>query len=201
MMIVTDILNVEQQLDGIEGVIFDLDDTLYSEREYVQSGYRKIAEWLENPIIEDRLWEVFLRGGKAIDEVIELPKRAAALQIYRNQMPEIHLYPGVREMLERIAMCKKVGIITDGRPEGQRNKIAALHLDALVDDIIVTDELGGVQYRKPCSIAFSTLQKCWQLPFERMVYIGDNPRKDFQACEQLGMRWIYFKNSAGLYSV
>jgi FMN phosphatase YigB (HAD superfamily) len=46
----------------------------------------------------------------------------------------------------------KVGIITDGRPEGQRNKLEALGLD--VDDVIITDELGGIQFRKPCDIAF-----------------------------------------------
>ena len=38
----------------------------------------------------------------------------------------------------------KVGIITDGRPEGQRNKLESLGLD--VDDVIIMDELGGVQF-------------------------------------------------------
>lgn len=44
MVIITNILEVEQHLDGITGVIFDLDDTLYSEKQYVRSGYKAVSE-------------------------------------------------------------------------------------------------------------------------------------------------------------
>ncbi len=44
------------------------------------------------------------------------------------------------------------------------------------------------------------MQNRWRLPFEQIIYIGDNPNKDFQAPKQLGMRWIYYKNEDGLYS-
>lgn len=93
----------------------------------------------------------------------------------------------------------KIGVITDGRPEGQRNKIEALGLDSLVDDIIITDELGGVQFRKPNDILFRIMQNRWKMPFESMVYVGDNVSKDFQAPKQLGMKWIWMKNTDGLY--
>ena len=91
----------------------------------------------------------------------------------------------------------KIGIITDGRPEGQRNKLEALDLD--VDDVIITDELGGVQFRKPCDIAFRMMAIKWRLDSADIIYIGDNPSKDFQAPQQLGMRSIWFKNQDGLY--
>ena len=91
----------------------------------------------------------------------------------------------------------KVGIITDGRPEGQRNKLDALGLD--VDDVIITDELGGIQFRKPCDIAFRIMTTRWRLNPADIVYVGDNPAKDFQAPQQLGMRSVYFSNQDGLY--
>ena len=94
----------------------------------------------------------------------------------------------------------KVGIITDGRPKGQRNKIEALGLATLVDDIIITDELGGIQFRKPCDIAFRIMQTRWKLPASQIVYVADNPAKDFQAPQQLGMKSIWFKNKDGLYN-
>ena len=53
--------------------------------------------------------------------------------------------------------------------------------------------------RKPCDIAFRIMQHRWKIPYEQMIYVGDNPSKDFQACRQLGMRWLYFKNENGLY--
>lgn len=38
------------------------------------------------------------------------------------------------------------------------------------------------------------------IPFNQMVYVGDNPTKDFVAPERLGMQTIFFKNPNGLYS-
>ena len=70
----------------------------------------------------------------------------------------------------------------------------------MVDDIIITDELGGIQFRKPNDIAFRIMQNRWRVPFEQLVYVGDNPNKDFQAPRQLGMRWIYLFNKNGIYS-
>ena len=72
-------------------------------------------------------------------------------------------------------------------------------LDKLIDDIIITDELGSTQFRKPCDIAFRIIQRRWELPFEQMVYVGDNAEKDFQAPKQLGMRSIFLRNKEGIY--
>lgn len=72
-------------------------------------------------------------------------------------------------------------------------------MDKLIDDIIITDELGGTQFRKPCDIAFRIMQRRWGIPFEQMVYIGDNAEKDFQAPKQLGMRSIFCRNKDGIY--
>lgn len=189
----------------IKGVIFDLDDTLYSEKNYVKSGYKRIEEYLGRLDAADKLWEYFLNGRPAIDEYLteigECEKKAECLMLYREQLPQIELYDGVIDLIMKLkARNIKVGIITDGRPEGQKNKLKVLGLDKIIDDIIITDELGGVQFRKPCDIAFRIMQIRWRLPYEDIVYVGDNPKKDFQACKQLGMGCIYFKNMDGLYS-
>lgn len=193
---------IEEGKGKIKGVIFDLDDTLYSEKEYVRSGYKAVSEYLGG-IFEDKLWNLFETGKPAIDELLKELERGdekeKVLNIYRAHKPNIHLYPGVKDMLDELkAKGLKVGIITDGRPEGQRNKIEALGLD--VDDIIITDELGGVQFRKPCDIAFRIMMTRWRLNPADIVYVGDNPTKDFQAPQQLGMRSVYFNNPDGLYS-
>lgn len=185
----------------IKGVIFDLDDTLYSEKEYVRSGYKTVSDLLGGGY-EEKLWSFFEAGKPAIDELLKEigreSERDAAVQAYRSHKPEIHLYPGVTEMIAELkSRGIKVGIITDGRPEGQRNKIEALGLD--VDDIIITDELGGVQFRKPCDIAFRIMMTRWRMNPADIVYVGDNAEKDFQAPQQLGMRSIYFNNNDGIY--
>lgn len=189
----------------VKGVVFDLDDTLYSEKQYVRSGYKAIALFLGDVEVEQRLWNYFINGEKAIDELLKemnLKKRKdECLEIYRGHMPKISLYPGVEELiLELKRKGIKVGIITDGRVQGQKNKIKALGLEGLMDDIIITDELGGEAFRKPNDISFRIMQNRWKIPFEQMAYVGDNPSKDFQAPTQLGMRGICFVNKDGLYS-
>ena len=190
---------------SVRGVIFDLDDTLYDERDYVRSGYKAVAEYLGDPSAAERLWELFENKLPAIDsylaEIGKTDKKAECLSVYRQHMPDIRLRDGAAELLAQLReKGVKIGIITDGRPNGQKNKIKALGLDMLVDDMIVTDELGGEQFRKPCDIAFRIMQRKWRLPFGEMMYVGDNPSKDFQAPSQLGMMSIHFKNELGLYA-
>ena len=189
----------------IFGVIFDLDDTLYSEKQYVRSGYKAVAKLLGDEFLADRLWLYFDNGKPAIDELLNelgcIERKEECLEAYREQIPEITLYDGVVDLiLELKSKGIKVGIITDGRVSGQKKKIQALGLDKLIDDIIITDELGGTQFRKPCDIAFRIMQRRWRIPFEQMMYVGDNAGKDFQAPRQLGMRSLHFKNENGIYS-
>ncbi len=195
----------KKQVRAVRGVIFDLDDTLYSEKQYIKSGCLAVAKRLGDPALAERMWELFTEGKPAVDRLLgelgRLGLKDECMGIYRGHAPKITLYEGVREMLQTLkAAGLKVGIITDGRVYGQKQKMKALGLDALIPDIIITDELGGTAFRKPDDIAFRIMQRRWKIPFEQIAYVGDNPEKDFQAPGQLGMQWIYFRNPDGLYS-
>ncbi len=205
MIKIADILEVEKYVENIDVVIFDLDDTLYSEKQYIRSGYKAVAKYLGNEAFSDELWKCFEAGIPAIDELLNvlgcLEKKNECLEVYREHLPEISLYDGVIELIQKLKNIGiKVGIITDGRVSGQKKKIQALGLDKVIENIIITDELGGIQFRKPCDKAFHIMQCRLKKPFERMIYVGDNVQKDFQAPEQLGMRSIWFRNKEGLYS-
>lgn len=207
MIEILDILEVKKHTEGLKAVIFDMDDTLYGEKEYVRSGYGKISQLL--PQVEnaaEKLWKLFEEKQPAIDMLLvqegiqseEIKK--ACLYAYRYQEPDIHLYPGIRELLEDLRKeGYLLGVITDGRPEGQRAKIKALGLEVLVDHILVTDEFGGPEYRKPNPIAFQAMKEKMNVEYPQMCYIGDNINKDFIAPQQLGMKSIWFKNPDGLY--
>lgn len=69
-----------------------------------------------------------------------------------------------------------------------------------MDDIIITDELGGVQFRKPCDISFRIMITRWRMNPADVIYVGDNPAKDFQAPKQLGIKCLLYKNTDGFYS-
>ena len=189
--------------DRIRGVIFDLDDTLYRERDYVRTGYKAVSDYLGGGY-EEELWSFFEAGTPAIDRILKRlgreDEKERALAVYRAHQPRIRLYEGAEELIRSLkAKGIRVGIITDGRPEGQRNKLRALGLEELVEDILVTDELGGEQFRKPCDIAFRILQTRWRMRPEEIVYVGDNPGKDFQAPRQLGMKGIWLRNPESIH--
>lgn len=200
---------VENRLTApISAIVFDLDDTLYAEKDYIRSGYREVATLLPQiPDAYERLWSAFKEDKPAIDTLLidtglhseELKRKC--LEVFRRHEPVIELYPGVREMFVELRRKNiKLGILTDGRPEGQWKKICALGLEKLVDVIVVTDELGGRIFRKPNDIAFRMMQRRLGMPFEQMIYVGDNLRKDFTAPIALRMQVLYFDNPDGLYS-
>ena len=199
---IADILNY---IEGLKAVVFDLDDTLYGEKEYIRSGYRAVAKVI--PQVENaerKLWRFFLEKKPAIDEVLSMEGiyteefRQRCLGVYRLHEPDIHLYDGVMEILTKLRSDGyKLGIITDGRSEGQRAKIQVLGLGKYMDHI--TDELGGVKYRKPNETAFIQMADKLNVAFTQMCYIGDNINKDFIAPLKLGMRAVWFRNQDGLY--
>lgn len=208
MIEINKLSEVTEHLSGIQAVIFDLDDTLYNEKAYVRSGYYAVAECLpEVKDAEEKLWHFFEEGKSAIDELLKAEglfteeRKRTCLQTYREHIPTIFLDADVRELLLRLrSEGRFLGIITDGRPEGQRAKIKALGLEALADAIIVTDELGGVECRKPSPLAFEKMREIADVPYDQMCYIGDNTKKDFIAPDKLGMRSIWYCNSEGFYS-
>lgn len=207
MITITNILECERYIHEMDAVIFDLDDTLYSEKDYVRSGYAAVANAFPKiPFMAQKLWKAFEQKLPAIDAVLEAEGIASAenkqkaLGIYRNHMPLIAPYPGIHELLQRLQGKKKLGIITDGRPEGQWAKIEALNIKQYFQRILVTDELGGVVFRKPNERAFRLMKEELGVAFEDMAYIGDNTKKDFIAPKKLGMKAIYFRNTDGLYT-
>lgn len=207
MLEINNLINSKEYLLQNAVVIFDLDDTLYSEKDYVRSGFREISRHYKNiKNMSDKLWYAFENGEKAIDSVLKeeglhSPETVSrCLDLYRNHYPDITIYPEAEKLLCILkSNGVRLGMITDGRPEGQRAKIAALGIQQYFEKIIITDELGGIGFRKPDTKAFEEMQKHFNTPYSTMVYVGDNPKKDFIAPEKLGMNSVYFKNPRGLY--
>ena len=202
MIVINNILDVEKYLEDIEVVLFDLDDTLFSEKEYIKSGFDQIQKFYPHiPDFSRKLWNAFMSKKNPIDYILQKEnmscEKERCIDIYRRHKPILHLYPGVREMLARIKKIKRLGIITDGRVDGQKAKIEAL---GLCDEYyIITDELGGTQFRKPNIRAFEIAKEHFGVSYSKMVYVGDNINKDGIAPCILGMEFIYFKNIEGIY--
>lgn len=197
----------------IKAVVFDLDDTLISEHEYIRSGFNVVAQALsakyqllqENVFL--KLMSLFQESPKnvfnrildfyQIDYTIEDIKELIA--IYRNHLPNISLYKDAKFILNELSEKDlKLGIITDGYQMTQRNKLLILGIDAYFDSIIVTDEIGR-EFWKPHARPYELIKEQLGVEFNEIIYIGDNISKDFVTAKKLGIKTIHIKRDEGVY--
>ena len=171
--------------------VFDLDDTLYKEVDYLKSAFREIATCLEFNYglsdVYDRLLQYWQNGENAFESIINenhLPLQVEdLLKMYRAHHPQITLEKDTRQVLDQLYQDYVLGIITDGRSLTQRNKIEALGLCAYIPEknISISEETG---FSKPSSEPFASFMQAY--PDSDYYYIGDNPSKDFVAPNQMG---------------
>ncbi|MCA9230920.1 MAG: HAD family hydrolase [Planctomycetales bacterium] len=198
---------------NLKAIIFDLDDTLYLERDYVASGMRAVAAWIEErdgfPSDETfiQLWDLFVAGVRGDTFNRWLKNRgieadgnlAEMVEAYRHHDPQIVLLPDVKELLNRLRQHYRLGIITDGPLGSQQQKVVALGLESLFEEIVFTAELGE-EYRKPSKVPFQRVLRTFGVGAADSVYVGDNPSKDFRGARLLGMWTARIRHVEGLYS-
>jgi putative hydrolase of the HAD superfamily len=181
--------------------IFDLDDTLFQEIDFLKSAYRKIADDFLAVTRKD-VYEEMLRKYKNNedvfgwliscyeDKVSELTLNHL-LKVYREHVPQIRLAKEVGQFLTTLKESKMpLGLITDGRSITQRNKLKALGIEHYFDDVIISEEFGT---SKPHPDNYLYFEK--KYPGKRFYYIGDNTSKDFIVPLQLGWTCICIKNN------
>ena len=189
--------------------VFDIDDTLYLERDYVRSGFeaagRWAAKWIPIGDFAEQCWRRFAAGqrGSIFDEVLRESGRkanpelvAALVEVYRTHTPSIALAPDAAEALEAISRVASIAVITDGPAASQSRKAEALGLSALAAPIVLTEVLGS-EFRKPHPRAFQQIED--SRPARAYLYIADNPLKDFAAPKQLGWITVRVRRPDGLH--
>ncbi|MGG0720046.1 HAD-IA family hydrolase [Robertmurraya massiliosenegalensis] len=189
--------------------IFDLDDTLYCEHDYVKSGFKAVATELCSQSnysfseVYHMLLDVWKNSGRGqvFDEVckkINIETDISYLvDIYRNHVPKIQLYEDALKIISTLKeKNKNISIITDGNSHMQWSKIKALRLEEWFDYIVVTGDLGE-EYCKPHELPYKKTIKKLGLRAEQCVYIGDNPNKDFITARKLGMGTVRIIRDVG----
>lgn len=83
-------------------------------------------------------------------------------------------------------------IVTDGNKIVQNNKIEALNLRKHIKKDFITHRFGK-KHSKPSTYCFEKIRKLENVNPEDIVYIGDNPNKDFVNIKELGFRTIRIK--------
>jgi putative hydrolase of the HAD superfamily len=191
-------------------VVFDLDDTLYLETDFVRSGFAAVEDALGIQGLAGTAWALHEGGlrGSVIGEALRRHGREAspdevtrAVAIYRAHRPRIDVAPDAAAALASFAPDPsfELALISDGLAETQRNKIEALRISRWIRKMVLTDELGPDRTCwKPHPAAFRRLQAARECPAVQ-VYVADNPRKDFDAPVQLGWHTVRLRRPGGLW--
>lgn len=176
-------------------VVFDLDDTLYKEVDYVRSGLMAVAHHFGDDSLLALMLKARSKGMNAFEAVKEQRSDAEIdkmIEIYRNHKPQISLPRDTTLTLDYLHSKYTLALVTDGRSVGQRNKIEALALERYFapEDIIISEEFGS---DKHSAANFKTIEKNHP-GAESYFYIGDNPEKDFYQPNLLGWHTIMLED-------
>ncbi len=201
------------KFNNIKLFVFDLDDTLYDETEFVIGGFRCVADALapDNSTLSENLFQqmkqLYLQKRRDIFQVIlgelglfpDEQKVRELINIYRTADRSLTLFADAKRLISNIKRKgKQIAILTDGFFEAQQTKIKLLQLDSIVDKIIYTDELGK-EFWKPSTKGFEILEQEFGTYSSENIYIADNEEKDFFAPNVLGWITVKVKRPNGIH--
>lgn len=195
----------------IRCVIFDLDDTLYNERTYVEGAMLEVAEYFSSKysLNKDKVYAELIHildekgRGRVFDEFMmkhgideEVMK---AVGVYRASRPSLKLYDDAEDIIKELKRRNiLMGIITDGCSQVQHNKVSSLSILDKFDDIIITDDYDNAA--KPSTVPYKMiLENHKDINADECIYIGDNPNKDFVGAKSSGMKTARIIRNVGMH--
>lgn len=184
-------------------LIFDLDDTLYPERQFIRSGFHAVASevtWrygVPRPAALATLFRALRRRnrGQALQELCRQHNLPVAIvpelvDVIRAHEPTLRLPPSsTATLVAARARGWRLGVLTNGLPAVQARKAVALDLGALVDTVVYAHDCAprlGKPAREPFQIALARLGS---LPTDS-VFVGNDPWCDIAGARGVGLRTI-----------
>lgn len=184
-------------------IVFDLDDTLYLERDFVLSGFAAVGRWAKVQLgvtgLGETMADCFHVGvrGRVFDEALRRSGMDDApdviermLRVYRQHDPEIALADDALRFFRQRSSGVEVAIITDGFHEAQKRKLRALRVHHHGVKLALCTDRWGRDHWKPSPRAFEYVEAFFGLSGAVLTYVADNPNKDFHAPKQLGWHTV-----------
>jgi len=183
-------------------VLFDLDDTLYPLRRFILSGFHAVSRELAathglDPRAVFHVLAARYRSGGRGQELQAVAQRfglAPAIvpplvEVIRGHEPSLRLPRASAHVLRTLRRTVRVGIVTNGFPDLQARKIAALGLEQTVDAVVYATIGGrpGKPHRQPFLDALDRLDT----DPRHAVFVGDDEVCDMFGASRLGMRTIH----------
>lgn len=184
-------------------IVFDLDDTLYSEIEFVKSGFLCVSKILSSVVkqneskIYNELLTIMQREGRgrvfdtylAHHNIFSKKLLKQLVTEYRKHKPKIALPLESSIILQELQLKYSLYLVTDGHKLVQENKILALGLQPYFKRVFITHRY-GLAASKPSLKCFEIIKNSEGVEWNKIVYVGDDPNKDFVNLKKVGAKTI-----------
>ena len=184
-------------------VIFDLDDTLYDEITFVKSGFNAVASFINKltgtfqSAIFSRMMEILAEQGRGKvfnvilkeNNIFSKKNVIKCVSLYRLHYPQIKITTETELLLNRFSNNYPLYVVTDGNKIVQGHKVEALGISKYFRKVYVTHRY-GLKASKPSLICFEKIKTQEKVNWNQMLYIGDNPKKDFVSLNKAGAHTI-----------
>jgi putative hydrolase of the HAD superfamily len=99
----------------------------------------------------------------------------------------------VNRILALLSEQYLIGVVTNGTPDFQRNKIKQMGIGAYFKDehLFISEEVG---YSKPAKEIYQMAMNHFQVTADEVIFVGDSLRNDVIAPMKYGMRAIWVNN-------
>jgi putative hydrolase of the HAD superfamily len=188
-------------------VIFDLDNVLYNERDYILAAFCSIARFLskrcrysKDEVYSKLVCDFEKKGSlypRLFNDVLNdfgLDQNLVPeiLRLYATVDAKIGLFPAASNMLLSLrGLGLKLALVTNGSVRIQSNKIRLLGVEKFFDVVVFARETPSSKEKPHPDVYIDVLQKLG-VRAEETVCVGDNPYTDFWGAKQIGIRTVRF---------
>ncbi len=201
----------------IKVIAFDLDDTLWAVDPVIIRAEQKLNAWLkaevpalaydmremrdfrhevlaQHPDIGHRLTEfrlrlielAMLKSEMASDHAADASREA--MEVFLAARNEVEFFEGALDAIANISASYQLGALTNGN--------ADIHRLGLSDHFSFAFSAEEVGAPKPAPDLFHAALSHTGAQPDEMVYVGDDPVKDVDAANKVGLHTIWVKNEA-----
>lgn len=192
-------------MTALTALWFDLDGTVLQYDRGFKSIFRELAGEFPDGAFDTFSQRLFRAMDQHEDDPYVLGFEAVVAEHDLDADPEVlaeayldaeldatFVTDETRGLIERASENGPVGILTNGDGPVQRQKIEKHDLDDLVDEVVISGEVGE---RKPGLAIFEIAKD--RLDAEEYVYVGDTYGEDIKPARQAGFKTIHVRNDDG----
>lgn len=184
---------------SIKAIGFDLDYTLLVPRRDRAEILREATDRVDAPRIEREEYldahehhllgqtrePIFEKILERKDPTVAADELANTYRLLVND--SLELVPGCKELLSTIREQYHIGVLTNGPPQTQREKLSLFDLQELFDIIVISGEINA---SKPNNTAFKTLSREFGVPPNKSVFVGDEITADIEGALEAGFHVV-----------